>query len=136
MIQSSELRIGNIVNTDKGIGEVTALYKYGKEEYRIGVTVPPLLRYHYTNPNVSGIPLTPEILEKCGFKLAADQYGGWLSPMFLQAAGSSDGYQLRIVLLDGIFVTGGSHLIQINSLHELQNWFYWNSNKQELNYTP
>lgn len=61
-ITANELRIGNWVNikTDfENIGQVTAINT-------MGVKIRNLHNF-YSDANVEGIPLTPEILEKAGF---------------------------------------------------------------------
>lgn len=65
MIPINELRIGNYVNGDKdGISVVTSIERY---KDRIGITPLTFNHYSFTNQPFSPIPLTGEILEKCGW---------------------------------------------------------------------
>lgn len=65
MIPINELRIGNYVNGDKdGISVVTSIERY---KDRIGITPLTFNYYSFTNQSISPIPLTREILEKCGW---------------------------------------------------------------------
>lgn len=68
MIQASELRVGNHINTPDGIGVVDGLATYYKKP------VISVAGYSYIQQSVSGIPLTEELLLKMGFVYRFDQY--------------------------------------------------------------
>ena len=72
------------------------------------------------------IPLTPEILEKCGFDKATDKFGGYLSPLH-------KGGRIRIdkdnLWWNGCFST------EVKHLHQLQNLYYSLTN-EELEFKP
>jgi len=65
MIQANELRIGNLVNCHFLTTNFNAKVL---EIKRLGVVVQDGEHENmYSFENISGIPITPEILEKCGF---------------------------------------------------------------------
>lgn len=111
-MKPNELRIGNWVNTDRGIGRVTMLQVGGAEAFQIGVTVAPLQNYVYNNPKAEPIPLTPELLEKCGFKCIAE---------------GRDYFELkdlRIFLHRGDWAVELGIRVSVQYLHQLQNLAY------------
>ena len=66
MISANELRIGNYVNhKSEGISRVTEIESH---KNHIGVTPLSFNNYVFMCPEIKPIPLTPEILEKCGFE--------------------------------------------------------------------
>jgi hypothetical protein len=78
------------------------------------------------------IPLTPEILEKCGFeKDNSSKYGGYL-------IGIGEGEKIRIVNDESIgwhYPLNGYRRPITNYLHQLQN-LYFALTGEELNYMP
>jgi hypothetical protein len=69
--------------------------------------------------DIEPIPLTEEILLKCGFK-QLDKYTFTLNGLFVYNRKRG-------------FVTGSKNKeIKLDSLHDLQNWYYYSSNKIEL----
>lgn len=65
MIAANELRIGNYVNhKSEGISRVTEIESH---KNHIGVTPLSFNNYVFMCAEIKPIPLTPEILEKCGF---------------------------------------------------------------------
>lgn len=126
MINANELRIGNwvteliknrIVSID-GIEPshefVWVNYLNGLGQYKVGID------------NIEPIPLTPEILEKCGFdkncilKLSQRLNIEW-----------SYGKEFWLTKEDEIIY----YFENIQHLHQLQN-LYWYLTNTELNYTP
>jgi hypothetical protein len=76
---ANELRIGNLINYEQTTHVITEIsktmiihcwVKNKKDEYVSDFS------------EISPIPLTPEILEKCGFEKANDNFGGYLSPLY------------------------------------------------------
>jgi hypothetical protein len=119
MIQANELRIGNIVNTEHGIGEVASIYRNAPLEFKIGVVIPPLKRYEYRNPIVAGIELTDELLLAYGFE----------TPEYYEdSVKYKDG-----VLIDfhmGEYTLRDNRLITLKYLHQLQNLYFALTNKE------
>ena len=122
-MKANELRIGNLVNCQGKICKVKALFfldmstNYGT------------YGYSFTEP----IPLSEEILLKCGFVKATDKYRGYLSPSF------RNGQAIRVKTTNsGNFIYQLNHEgypLYLESLHQLQNLFHSLSGGQELN-TP
>jgi len=79
MIKANELRIGNLVNVPRPdqspfrIDEIEHLYEtQGKVGQHVMKGCHPLTWYL---ENLSGVPLSEEILERCGFEWINDQTG-------------------------------------------------------------
>jgi len=113
-ISANELRIGNWV--DAGQLGHTQIASIG------------LSTVGYGNP----IPLTPEILEKCGFVYEHDQIGMMYRiknfVMFYDGEGIGRNY--------GMDATDEARMdVNCKSLHQLQNLYFALTNT-ELNYTP
>lgn len=122
MIKANELRIGNI--TDKGI--------------IVGITPSEVIIIdgkHLDNEDVDPIPLTPDILEKCGF--VKENFGWTINKQKFQ-------YGDYFGLFDFNYCEGNLNLRlnasdcplpTIKSLHQLQN-LYFALTGEELIYTP
>lgn len=122
MIQSNELRIGNWVNqrNRKHVGK--SLYPF---EIRVQD-----LKYLEGKTSfkerVEGIPLSPEILEKCGFK---DIWGGITEQNLLLTEDIfiSKDFSIRYSYWDGDDERGGieyKEIVKIKYLHQLQNLYF------------
>jgi hypothetical protein len=96
MVQANELRIGNWITDDKGI-------PFKVDEIR-----------HWYYSDAEPIPLTPEILEKCGFEREGLQCDYTLGDVDLYESGN--GYRFGI--------SGYVMQHEIGSLHQLQNLNY------------
>lgn len=114
MINANELRIGNWVEY---------LGKHCQVDmnilYAVGKIVPPSVMY---NP----IPLTPEILSKCGFKKFSHEPGYAIGSE--EKSERCDEYSLGKLCVmdwgDGLILSNSSsfdHRIELKSLHQLQN---------------
>lgn len=117
-IDVKDLRIGNYINTEHGIGKVASIYRWAPDQFKVGVNVPPLQKYEYQNPIISGILLTPHLLVRCGFELDAScQFPQWMhkSGFWFFDKYAIDKYSIR--LMDAIDV-------EFIHLHFLQNFFY------------
>jgi len=98
MIEAKDLRIGNWL-----YGKVSDTY------YKVEPT--DILRIFEYNKNIEPIPLTKDILEKCGFKKDLDMFY-YNKP-------------LAILLHDnGVTVTFSSICLPCEYLHQLQNLYY------------
>lgn len=125
MINANELRMGSLIEKDNVMYKFLSLEQNhtSTSEYRwywVETLDGKLGHYYYSH--FKPIPLTPEILEKCG----AEKF----------PTGKKD-YSLQGVLLSyadcrGIYTHKGKEL---PSLHVLQNYIFALTNS-ELNYTP
>ena len=115
MITANELRLGNLVrdihSSDKFFADVR---KLDKARCYYGL-------FHSAYEDLVPIPLTPEILEKCGFE--DKEYT-------LEKDGIVLSWASRIISTGercGISVDGAEH---INSLHLLQNYYYFKTGEE------
>lgn len=137
MIPINELRIGNkfyyppFYDGGKGdcIGEIESIYMqdaYPSEGFICLINIEleteydsPIAKSDHNNRNINPIPLTPEILEKCGFEKYDEENDRWV----LSGFGS---YHMA----EKSFYFGTTSL-KIEFLHELQNLHY-TLKKEEL----
>lgn len=127
MITSSELMTGNLFKLDghfpsldgKIISIKTIEINPVNSEYFVRVNENfNLIKVNWLQP----IPLTPEILtEWCSFKHLG--YKLFKGKIVLQLDSNGIFYDLH---------GNEKYIIVFKFLHELQNWYYWNSNKQHL----
>ena len=132
MIAANELRIGNWVMYDNRLFQIEAISRslpcLNTDEFGIGV-----VDWNNINP----IPLTPEILEKCGFvrNNTACYFG--LGNYYIH-------YQIKTSVVGIAIINDDDRLdadeelsvdLNIKHLHQLQN-IYWCLTSTELNYTP
>ena len=80
------------------------------------------------------VPLTEELLVKCGFTKAGDVKNEdsrheYISPWIKDGAGEKI-KRLRLFVDEAGFYPEPH--IKLNYLHQLQNWFYWSSGQKEL----
>lgn len=106
MIPANELRIGNYVYLD-GYEEITAICKDGVKTNFVDT--------HFVFfESIYGIPLTPEILEKCG----------------AEAKGVMGTTEIHWKI--GNYLISQSEIDRMGSLHFLQNWYYFKTFGEEL----
>ena len=129
MIKANELRIGNWVMYDNRLFQIEAISRslpcLNTDEFGIGV-----VDWNNINP----IPLTPEILEKCGLKNGNSELdrnvfystNKHLAQFSVNISGSFGIYV-------GVFIALRS--VHLEYLHQLQNLYFALTNT-ELNYTP
>lgn len=120
-IQASDLRIGNWVMDDDGkVSKIEALWS--KEWKEFDGSDPELFGLRINNDigwlsdHLSGIPLTPEILEKCGFNKVnrSSTTRGW----------QDKNIHLREMSDGKIVLQAGYKKINVVSLHQLQNLYF------------
>lgn len=148
MIQANELRIGNWI-ADRGGKQ----WQIDHWEYPNKVaSIEPYLcelngHYIYGHPlteeldYLQPIPLTPEILEKCGFEKGVSEW--YNKNYFTDCMEYAEEMQLQVNLKSfrcGIFDVdfGGTNAMTANPikyLHQLQNLYYALTG-EELNYQP
>lgn len=142
MINDNELRKGNWVifdNTNKRHPQQHHVKVLELKEKEVVVLDPVGLQlslFYQTN-SIRPIPLTPEVLEKCGF--TKDNAGDWeyqIDPLlYLKMIASMDEnwYPIYIESTGSDYKT--MSLIGIKHLHQLQN-LYWILTQTEIEYKP
>ena len=119
MIDAKDLRIGNWVLRLGNPTQINAVSKGYVSTHSSG---------SITENQIESIPLTPEILEKCGFEKVGNEWQNTNSEF-------TECFQFKN---DKFYYTGGEGVcfgVGCQYLHELQN-LYYALTKQELNYTP
>jgi hypothetical protein len=124
-MNANELRLGNWVEANSPMMQVKEITEHTVGLYMPGSEADPFL---YDIDEINPIPLSPEILEKCGFELNRNNElsieindiashlelmsgaGGFYYPSFTQ---TPQGDEERTVYFN-----------RINSLHQLQNLIY------------
>lgn len=97
-MKAEELRIGNwVIN---GSGSYTTVDQMDFEQW--------------TFDNMKPIPLTPEILGKCGFELFP---WGWVKK-------SSNDFGIRLQVHSFSYEVSGNNPVKIKYLHQLQNLYF------------
>lgn len=110
MIQANELRIGNWIQDEYGkYWQVQELCQLKGDELTLNNSVGATYR------SMSGIPLTPEILEKCGFEYDKHTYS--LGSFWLSEGEHGNWVVWLHGLSNGVTTT-------VQYVHELQNLFY------------
>lgn len=133
MIKAAELRIGNLLhwNADHGgagIVEVVELDKYSE----FGFTAEGDARHPHDNDNeeIEGIPLTPEILEACGFEFHSTFEQYQIQRDLYLIVGDRFGHIEKWKVLHEPFneewkYSAGDHRhVTIKYLHQLQNIYF------------
>lgn len=127
MIQANELRIGNWIYWDipekKGV-----FHKVLAVKSNIPNTLPISLGESYDD--FSGIPLTHQILEKCGFVVTRTT----AHPNNIWTLKHEEGvFELEEIKL--FFLCSSQYEVQVKYLHQLQNLYFCLSG-EELNFKP
>lgn len=123
-MEAKELRLGNWVRTPAGYEQV------------IDVMCDSINTMHYngiTYDDIEPIPLSPEILEKCGFEFVDSGYndfkevGVWYIDSFQFSQYLPGSYSC-----DFMYIYGDTGMCPLQYLHQLQNLFY-SLTQNELN---
>lgn len=127
-MKAEELRIGNYVRIDEGIGRVTFIMdknfcnEYANDDYNITVEMGDGIFREEEEDKVEGIPLTEEILLNCGFEYINDdnKEAGLISPA------DELGNRFRIVHFKNDFklVLNTWNWNSVKYVHEFQNLFF------------
>jgi hypothetical protein len=119
MIAAKELRIANWVN------------ELGESFYTpIQVSIKLLGQIESGEKDCQPIPLTPEVLEKCGFNRESD-LGDWTHGYKFQ----TNGEFILISRNDNLYYIDAIN-VPLTSLHWLQNLYYLLTGGEELIYKP
>lgn len=118
MIDAKELRIGDLVKCHFLTTNFNAKVL---EIKRLGVVVQDGEHENmYSFENISGIPITPEILEKCGYEKLQDDGAFWMEKQVKIG-------ETTIIFIEGdrngfceVFMAGMDD-VRVQSLHQLQN---------------
>lgn len=124
MIDPHELRIGNWVK----VGTIESIVDY-LHLGSIGLQGNAIINNFQ---QVDPIPLTPEILEKCGFENGGYDMIFWSIGDF-EISGVYDSKEQQYYF--GVAYYDGKISVEIKSLHQLQN-LYFALTRTELNYSP
>ena len=134
MIQPNELRMGSLIEKDNVMYKFLSLEQNhtSTSEYRwySVETLDGKLGKYYSS-HFNPIPLTPEILEKCGFVKPSknDNHGG-----LLVSIGNDVSIRLKpLISGEGYYWDNfnGAYKVIIKHLHQLQN-LYWCLCRKEL----
>lgn len=135
-MKAEELRVGNYVKIDTGIGKVVSLMnntfcnEYANDDYNITIEMEDGTFREEEEGKIEGIPMTEEILLNCGFEYINDdnKKAGLISPT------DELGARFRIIHFDNDFrmILNTWNYLPIKYVHELQNLFFAFSRK-ELN---
>lgn len=132
-----DLRLGNWVKIDIGVGQVSCLMTVEFENYALGEDMPISVDVEgYGAPRgctveeVEGIPLTEEILLGCGFKEIPCSLKAYKQYSF-DSRITEEQCVMTLYSSDGKNFMATSIRYDIKYVHELQNVFYA-MNKEEL----
>ena len=132
MIAANELRMGNWVKSNNPHDGRFVKFKYFHEDLHVAFFYKEAIGAF--TKDIVGIPLTPEILEKCGLKNGNSELdrnvfystNKHLAQFSVNISGSFGIYV-------GVFIALRS--VHLEHLHQLQN-LYFALTGEELNYTP
>lgn len=121
MIKANELRIGNFITIDNG----------EKPPYIYEVTAHDMEEIDGCGEDCFPIPLTPEILEKCGLRLQAQRTSIYIRDRLKIWIGHING---GIAYLKNEDTDDSFYIGQVSYLHQLQNLYFALTGK-ELEYS-
>jgi hypothetical protein len=123
-----ELRIGNYVNFKFKTGDIITI----KKDYCEIQSDNMIIKSEYSD--LQPIPLTPDILEKCGFDMNPDweKYDGYAAVLDLGWLNIGMSIMGGVCLFDNDNRSTGTN---IKYLHQLQNLYYALTG-EELNFKP
>lgn len=112
MINANELRIGNWIYIDNG----------GKPKYEYQVTAHDIEEIEGYGADAFPVPLTPEVLERCGFKKL--NFGKDIYSIRGNGIEISVNPELELVYIETDFGHARINNLPYPSLHQLQNIIY------------
>jgi len=123
MIQGNELRIGNLVQDELGIEKMLRVYRIDEAAITCGDKE---FSHPYLPETLKPIPLTPEVLEKCGFGARKFIEIGKYSYLEIDmTVVNTIGYRAIIQLEENDEgVIERYFMPHIKHLHQLQNLYY------------
>jgi len=128
MLHSTSLRIGNWVQAP--LGEYMKVEQLGHPENSDYIFARMADGQGFGQNNFEGIPLSPEILEKCGFKVVNHVHGYSFYTLHSSRINKCalDIYKEKTLWM-------GYNVSRCDYLHQLQN-LYWCLTGTELEYNP
>lgn len=121
IMEAKELRIGNYVYYQGNVEKCFSLRNSGVDFYR-GKTKNGIITQGYVYDAIQPIPLTEEILLKCGF------IRRWNAPAMLINYGELQSvFTINIVKNEFYFTYGD---LQVKHLHQLQNLYFALTNEE------
>lgn len=132
MINANELRIGNIVEIDRGIGKVVMISteEYSEwndsEDFNVRVEVNGIY-YSCSENELSPILLTEEILLKCGYNLV---YSSRFTKSYEHSELPKMKYKYKCLGNCGFIYYQNTCIMCIESLHQLQNLYFTITGKE------
>lgn len=137
MITVQELRIGNWVQRPESVR--IDILDDGKIYWLVDSLMIRDCEYYNDNWAFEPIPLTPEILEKCGFKKNSEYFTNHLTDGDIESVTGAilyiQMYSNNIFEFVTCSDTYNGHSIQIKYLHQLQN-LYFSLTGEELTFKP
>lgn len=109
-MKSNEYRIGNIIDSDRGIGVISELSEY---KSNVGIRTNEFKHFAYINATISRVTLTHKWLLDFGFEKDGVQYS---------KAGVIILYEKRFFKF--YYGVGMGDFKNLNYVHQLQNLFY------------
>lgn len=139
-MKAEELRIGNYVRIDEGIGRVTFIMdknfcnEYANDDYNITVEMGDGIFREEEEDKVEGIPLTEEILLNCGFEKINHVHGYSFYSFNRKSLKDMNVYMPLYIYLNPNYAKIADFTIKQNVeyVHQLQNLFFA-INGKELN---
>lgn len=137
-----DLRLGNWVKIDVGVGQVSCLMSIKFEDYSLGEGMPIVVDVEEygcprscTIEEVEGVPLTEEIILGCGFKKRTSVlYGYMVYSIYRDNKYDGCFSCLNVYFKNDKYFVKEIEMGEISYVHELQNAFYV-VNKEELGVT-
>jgi len=122
-MKANEIRVGNLVEWDDD--------EMKSDKRKVRVEAHHMNSVEFFNP----IPLTEEILLRCGFEKHHPEGDLYSLPWILTSLhdGKEIDKNFSVALFDGFFVACQCQNTHLRYLHELQNLFYFTAQGQELN---
>lgn len=129
-MKTKELRLGNWIKIDRGLGRIVSLKTKEYETWSTDSGYPAVVGiqgesyFDCTEDEIEGIALTEDILIKCGFESFTTQYYGVLYSLKRHTKGRKL-EAISIFLNTGrISICGNLIWNKCNYLHQLQNLYY------------
>lgn len=134
-----DLRLGNWVKIDIGVGQVCCLMTFEYEDYSLGEGMPIVVDVEeYVCPRsctleeVEGVELTEDILIGCGFIKRSSPLMGYVTySIYLDSINNGVLSYLTIYNKENEYCVKQIGMNKISYVHELQNVFYF-VNREEL----
>lgn len=133
-----DLRLGNWVKIDVGVGQVSCLMSIEFEDWAIGENIPISVDVDgYDAPRgctveeVEGIPITEDILLGCVFRKKHSPIMGYVTySIYLNSINEGELSCINIYAKENEYRVRQVEMNKISYVHELQNIFYLVNNEE------